>query len=214
MATVIQRELYGGAITINLPSKFGTISHVREVPDHQEVFVNVDEDQSVIVEILELAAEASDDNCAAFHFQQLAEDNDAEDASIIQSVSVLNNAELPAWPADAKIYLLLGQQRVAKFNEQQRIQQQHLATAASISSSTSTTTTTTDARNLVQIMMVVVRLPRQDTDIVLSYNLPLQISDSSSSKQVAHEGNVSEAEGWFREVVGSFTVREWGLFGN
>lgn len=40
-------------------------SHVREVPDHQEVFVNVDEDQSVIVEILELAAEASDDNCAA-----------------------------------------------------------------------------------------------------------------------------------------------------
>ncbi|KAF9543014.1 hypothetical protein EC957_001373 [Mortierella hygrophila] len=65
MATVIQQELYGGAITINLPSKFGTISHVREVPDHQEVFVNVDEDQSVIVEILELAAEASDDNCAA-----------------------------------------------------------------------------------------------------------------------------------------------------
>ncbi|KAF9134947.1 hypothetical protein BGX30_011711 [Mortierella sp. GBA39] len=217
MATVIQQELYGGAITINLPSKFGTISHVREVPDHQEVFVNVDEDQSVIVEILELAAEASDDNCAAFHFQQLAEDNDAEDASIIQSVSVLNNAELPTWPADAKIYLLLGQQRVAKFNEQQRIQQQqqhhrhHLATAASTSSSTSTTT---DARNLVQIMMVVFRLPRQDTDIVLSYNVPLQISDSSSSKQVAHEGDISEAEGWFRRVVGSFTVREWGLFGN
>ncbi|KAG0069148.1 hypothetical protein BGZ89_003438 [Linnemannia elongata] len=221
MATVNQQELYGGAITINLPSKFGTISHVREVPDHQEVFVNVDEDQSVIVEILELAAEASDDNCAAFHFQQLAEDNDAEDASTIQSVSVLNNAELPTWPADAKIYLLLGQQRVAKFNEQQRLQQQqhhhhHLATAASTSSSSSTTTTTTatDARNLIQIMMVVFRLPRQQTDIVLTYNVPLKISDSSSSKQVAHEGDISEAEGWVREVVGSFTVRDWGLFGN
>ncbi|KAK3820744.1 MAG: hypothetical protein JOS17DRAFT_793836 [Linnemannia elongata] len=222
MATVNQQELYGGAITINLPSKFGNISHVREVPDHQEVFVNVDEDQSVIVEILELAPEASDENCAAFHFQQLAEDNDAEDASIIQSVSVLNNAELPTWPADAKIYLLLGQQRIAKFNEQQRLQQQqhhhhhHLATAASTttSSSSSTTSTTADARNLVQIMMVVFRLPRQETDIVLSYNVPLQISDSSSSKQVAHEGDISEAEGWFREVVGSFTVRDWGLFGN
>ncbi|KAF9545184.1 hypothetical protein EC957_011163, partial [Mortierella hygrophila] len=85
-----------------------------------------------------------------FHFQQLAEDNDAEDASIIQSVSVLNNAELPTWPADAKIYLLLGQQRVAKFNEQQRIQQQqqqhHLATAASTTTtSSSSTSTTTDA---------------------------------------------------------------------
>lgn len=113
---VIEQELYGGAITMNLPRKFGNIrykinriwnlhldnpilfvnthsplvyediytfanknvekfpssslqlvyfSHVREVPDHQEVFVNVDEDQSVIVEILELAAEASDDGCAA-----------------------------------------------------------------------------------------------------------------------------------------------------
>lgn len=112
---VIEQELYGGAITMNLPRKFGTIryksatqharkrrrgqaihrcdpmlsfdtcspfankdhwetsllslqicssSHVREVPDHQEVFVNVDEDQSVIVEILELAAEATDDSCA------------------------------------------------------------------------------------------------------------------------------------------------------
>ena len=120
---------------------------------------------------------------------------------------------LPPTSADAKIYLLLGQQRIAKFNEQQRLQQQHhqhhLATAASTSSFSST-----DARNLVQIMMVVFRLPRQGTDIVLSYNVPLQISDSSSSKKVAHEGDVSEAEGWFREVVGSFTVREWGLFGN
>ncbi|KAF8948089.1 hypothetical protein BGZ47_006497 [Haplosporangium gracile] len=191
MATVNQQELYGGAITINLPSKFGNISHVREVPDHQEVFVNLDEDQSVIVEILELAAEATDDNCAAFHFQQLAEDNDAEDASIVQSVTLLNNIELPTWPADAKIYLLLGQQRIAKFNEQQRLQQHHLATAASTSSST---TAGADARNLVQIMMVVFRLPRQETDIVLSYNVPLQISDSSSSKQVAHEGDIAEAE--------------------
>ncbi|KAF9094233.1 hypothetical protein BGX29_004838 [Mortierella sp. GBA35] len=211
MATVHQQELYGGAITMNLPNKFGNISHVREVPDHQEVFVNVDEDQSVIVEILELAAEATDEACAAFHFQQLAEDNDAEDSSVIQSVSVINNAELPTWPAEAKIYLLLGQQRIDKFNEQQRLQQS-LATATSVA--TATSSSAADARNLVQIMMVVFRLPRQDTDIVLSYNVPLQISEQSSSKQVAHEGNIQEAEVWFRNLVGSFTVREWGLFGN
>ncbi|KAG0262963.1 hypothetical protein BGZ95_003919, partial [Linnemannia exigua] len=183
MATVNQQELYGGAITINLPSKFGNISHVREVPDHQEVFVNVDEDQSVIVEILELAAEATDENCAAFHFQQLAEDNDAEDASAIQSVSLLNNAELPTWPADAKIYLLLGQQRIAKFNEQQRLQQQHQHNLATFTSTSASSSAQPDARNLVQIMMVVFRLPRQETDIVLSYNVPLQISGMSSSRE-------------------------------
>ncbi|GJJ75353.1 hypothetical protein EMPS_07711 [Entomortierella parvispora] len=206
---IYKQELYGGAITMNLPQKFGNISHVREVPDHQEVFVNVEEDQSVIVEILELAAEASDDACAAFHFRQLAEDNDAEDASEIQSVSVLNNAELPAWPADAKIYLLLGQQKVAKFNERQR-QQEAAAAAASGAGSSAPQG---DARNLVQIMMVVFRLPRQDTDIVVSYNVPLQISKTSSSKQVAHEGSIQEAEVWFRALVGSIQVNNWQLFG-
>ncbi|KAF8981471.1 hypothetical protein BGZ46_002726 [Entomortierella lignicola] len=193
---IIQQELYGGAITLNLPRKFENISNIREVPDHQEVFVNVDEDQSVIVEILELAAEAND---------QLAEDNDAEDASIIQSVSILNNSELPTWPAEAKIYLLLGQQRIAKFNERQRQQENAVANPHR--------QLQPDARNLVQIMMVVVRLPRQATDIVISYNVPLQISESSSSKQVAHEGDIQEAEVWFRNLIGSFLVRDWGLFG-
>ncbi|KAG0362653.1 hypothetical protein BG005_004770 [Podila minutissima] len=196
---VIEQELYGGAITMNLPRKFGNISHVREVPDHQEVFVNVGEDQSVIVEILELAAEASDDSCAAFHYQQLAEDNDAEESSTIQSVSILNNTELPNWPAEAKIYLLLGQQRVAKFNERQRQVESGSAE---------------DTRNLLQIMMVVVRLPRQETDIVISYNVPLQIAATSSSREVAHEGNIQEAEAWFRNLIGSFRVRDWSLFGN
>ncbi|KAI1317423.1 hypothetical protein EDD11_008487 [Mortierella claussenii] len=208
MATV-QRELYGGAITLNLPSKFEDISHVREVPNHQEVFVNIDEDQSVIVEILELA-EASDEACAAFHYQQLAEDNDAEDSSVIQSVSVLSNAELPSWPADAKIYLLLGQQWIDKFNERQR--QREDAAAAAASGRGPSQTPVQDARNLVQIMMVIVRLPRQETDIVISYNVPLQISASSSSRQVAHEGNILEAETWFRTLIASFQVRDWGLF--
>ncbi|KAF9166413.1 hypothetical protein BGX21_006392 [Mortierella sp. AD011] len=201
----VQQELFGGAITLNLPRKFENISHVREVPDHQEVFVNVEEDQSVIVEILELAAQTNDEGCAAFHYQQLAEDNDATDASVIQSVSVLNNSELPTWPAEAKIYLLLGQQRIAKFNERQR----QLEDAAAHPHQQPHA----DARNLVQIMMVVVRLPRQETDIVITYNVPLQISESSSSKQVAHEGNIQEAEVWFRNMIGSFLVRDWSLFG-
>ncbi|KAF9315600.1 hypothetical protein BG003_002864 [Podila horticola] len=97
------------------------------------------------------------------------------------------------------IYLLLGQQRVAKFNERQRQVESGSAE---------------DTRNLLQIMMVVVRLPRQATDIVISYNVPLQIAAASSSREVAHEGNIQEAEVWFRNLIGSFRVRDWSLFGN
>ena len=56
--------LYSTLLCLNNKHPLSLFSNVREVPDHQEVFVNVDEDQSVIVEILELAAEASDEACA------------------------------------------------------------------------------------------------------------------------------------------------------
>lgn len=111
--------------------------------------------------------------------------------------------------ADAKIYLLLGQQKIAKFNERQR-QQEAAATAAAGGPPAAPQG---DARNLVQIMMVVFRLPRQETDIVVSYNVPLQISETSSSKQVAQEGSIQEAEVWFRALVGSIRVNDWQLFG-
>ncbi|KAF9363609.1 hypothetical protein BGX34_003729 [Mortierella sp. NVP85] len=169
--SVVQQELYGGAITLNLPPKFENIS---------------------------------------FHFRQLAEDNDAEDASHIQGVSLLNNAELPAWPSEAKIYLLLGQQRIAKFNERQRQQEAQAQDPAFASGSESQV----DPRNLVQIMMVVIRLPLQETDIVITFNVPLHIAETSSSKQVAHEGSIEEAEVWFRNLIASLQVRNWGLFGS
>lgn len=111
-----------------------------------------------------------------------------------------------SFSADAKIYLLLGQQKIAKFNERQR--QQEAAAASGQQQQQQE-----DARNLVQIMMVIFRLPQQETDIVVSYNVPLQISATSSSKQVAHEGSIQEAEVWFRNLVGSIRVNNWQLFG-
>ncbi|KAG0265059.1 hypothetical protein DFQ27_000854 [Actinomortierella ambigua] len=214
MDNIPQQPLYGGALTLKIPGTFIDISDFREVPSHQEVFANVDTDQSIIVEILELANDATDDQCAQFHFRQLAEDNDAEDSQVSQ-VKRVPNADLPQWPADAKIYLLDGQQRVAKFNEAK--------TRPTASTTTTTTTTTTatgqgrsqDPHNLVEIRMAVIRLPHVTTDMVLTYNAPLVISDASSSKQVSHshEGSVHEADQLFHILVQSLRVVNWNLFG-
>ena len=43
--------LYGGAFSISIPSRFDDASTVRDIPNHQEVFVDGDTDQSIIIEL-------------------------------------------------------------------------------------------------------------------------------------------------------------------
>ncbi|CAE7720558.1 MPK5 [Symbiodinium sp. CCMP2592] len=61
--------LYGGALTCELPRTLTDASAFREVPDHQEVWVDTSSDRSVVIEILE----AKDPNGAAL---SLAGDDD------------------------------------------------------------------------------------------------------------------------------------------
>ena len=51
MASYTTRPLYGGAITVSLPSTLIDASDVRQVPDHQEVFLSPTTLTSLIFEI-------------------------------------------------------------------------------------------------------------------------------------------------------------------
>eukprot|EP00842_Homolaphlyctis_polyrhiza_P003278 jgi/Hompol1/3951/HPOL_003411-RA len=48
------RPLYGGAIVAPVPQNFVDASQLREVPDHQEVYIDMEGDNSMIVELLDL----------------------------------------------------------------------------------------------------------------------------------------------------------------
>ncbi len=90
----IPRDLFGGALQISLPARLEDVHLYRPIPDNQEVFVDATSDQSVIVELLDLAEETSDAECSAFHFNSLAHDNDAEEQSILEQEPI--NVPLPA----------------------------------------------------------------------------------------------------------------------
>lgn len=51
------RELYDGALSIKVLKDFKDVSTFRQVPDHQEVFVSNDSDDSLIIELLETPSE-------------------------------------------------------------------------------------------------------------------------------------------------------------
>ncbi|URE31936.1 RAN guanine nucleotide release [Musa troglodytarum] len=75
----VQRPLFGGAISSCFPLRFQDVSNIREVPDHQEVFADPDQDGSLIFELLDLKHEVGDGGSAVWFLQDIAREQDAEE---------------------------------------------------------------------------------------------------------------------------------------
>ena len=83
-------EAFGGAIGVSAPGGWLDASDVRPVPDHQEVWLErAATARALIVELLELAADATDGDAAArLHFEELASANDAEGSAVHQNLAL------------------------------------------------------------------------------------------------------------------------------
>ncbi|KAL2917242.1 hypothetical protein HK105_203307 [Polyrhizophydium stewartii] len=154
------RPLFGGAISVPVPTSFIDASQLREVPDHQEVFVDMNSDSSFIVELLEAEQPGEDPVAAARrHFEQLASDNEVrpEDCRIL-AVESLSNMMMALERPGIRATVLFGTQRIAKFNERGE-----------------------SAMNTVGIMMGLVQLGDVTTDVLITFNKTLQFGRESSS---------------------------------
>ncbi|KAJ3336307.1 hypothetical protein HDU93_003111 [Gonapodya sp. JEL0774] len=199
------RELFGGAIKAKISDGFLDASQLREIPDTQEVFVHSQTDASVIIEILEVADVAGAE-CGSWHFWNIAEENDAKEQSQILNVENYSGSAFPKLPSNAIVSLVHGRSLISKYRE--------------------------NARNLVNVHLAVVRLPApHSSDIVITYNDPALIStESSSAGAVANAsgggavvangvvvpnggGGLSTGHGEFTDLVNSFSIVDFSLFG-
>jgi hypothetical protein len=55
------------------------VSNIRDVPDHQEVFVDPARDESLIIELLDLKSEVDDAGGALWFMRDIANEQDAGD---------------------------------------------------------------------------------------------------------------------------------------
>ncbi|GJN02699.1 hypothetical protein PR202_ga20077 [Eleusine coracana subsp. coracana] len=69
--TCAPRPLFGGAISTTFPVPSGS-SDIRQVPDHQEVFVDPARDESLIFELLDLKGEVDDTGSALWFLRDIA----------------------------------------------------------------------------------------------------------------------------------------------
>jgi hypothetical protein len=173
--------LFGGAILVSLPSRLGDVSGFRQVPDHQEVFVDKETDISFIIEILAYEESTPDHEAALYHFNDLAQCNGAVSTSVDSNdvFTASKQVETPFMdgiPADVTKCVLIGHQSVAKFRGEGQGQDEVL------------------------IFLMLVRLPHVGTDLLISLNVPTTVTSIGDSVSIAQaELNAAQQEGAMTE---------------
>jgi hypothetical protein len=158
-----KRELYGGAISTVLPDSFEDVSVFRQVPDHQEVFVDKHTDMSFIVELLGYESGVKDAQAATYFFTDLAESNEAAE-TLIDYEGMMNDPNfMPKLGSSFPKCSIRGRQSISKFRTRSDI-----------------------PIDMVQIFMVVVRLPSVETDVLITLNAPYA---QVSPLEVAEKGD-------------------------
>ncbi|ORZ03191.1 hypothetical protein BCR43DRAFT_482893 [Syncephalastrum racemosum] len=184
------RNLYGGAIVCPVKDTFADASEFRQIPDNQEVFVDTETQQSLVVELLE-QVEAENEAIPTYHFQQLAEDNEAIAAEIDRVELRDPVLATPMLPPNTIVYVLQGKQQIAKFNESK-----------------------VQASNTVEMVLAVVRLTQVQTDLVISINAPVAVaSQSSEAIDVSPPVTLTDVHNEMDALLRELQIKDWQLFG-
>ncbi|MCJ1471531.1 hypothetical protein MMC13_000171 [Lambiella insularis] len=176
--------LFGGALSVKMPSTFVDASNFRPVPDNQEVYLDADGLVSIIVEITERVTQvATNEEAMQYHLEDYV-DGSSDTLRVYQRQQV-TMAKLPAnTPAQAVI-----------------------ATTHSPSASAN------GAHDFVGIVMLMIRLAAQESDIIVTINVP-HFNAREVNMGRGRPGPMMEEAGEIRDaVVASFEVRDLGLFG-
>ena len=96
MASMKEVMLYGGAAKCAVPSDWIDAASFRDVPDHQEVYMHptAEGEQSVIIEILQYEETVTDENAAAYYFNDLANADGASSAELDQTQSNVSKVDI------------------------------------------------------------------------------------------------------------------------
>lgn len=196
MTTSVAKDLYGGAMAVELPKGYIDASNIRQIPDHQEVFLSPTTLTSLIFEINQYIQARDDTAATHFHFTDVisAPDHLAQDLAEPKKI-ILPMASMKDFPA----YVIQGgiiSPEVEKnvpsnlpVEWQQNPQTKDLLT---------------------KVFQLVVRIEKCETDLCVRINVPM--------KEMLSQDNVDKEEGFAKEmmdkIVETLEVKNFGLFGS
>ncbi|CAF9923401.1 MAG: hypothetical protein ALECFALPRED_002374 [Alectoria fallacina] len=185
-------KLFGGAITADIPSNFADVSNIRQVPNNQEVYLDINGFTSLTFDITERVSHVSTNKDALeYHFADIVAEEDTQNIW-----SVVENVELPNFPRTTPILALTA---ITK------------PPASTVPANSLTPTHT-------NVQFTLIRLVEQCTDIAITLNTPHFAGEADG--QIAN-GREARTRPWeteqelgnmYHQIVTSFAIKDWGLF--
>jgi hypothetical protein len=186
-----QRQLFGGAITCDIPAGWRDVSTVQPVPNNQELYQGMPENSNIpgpcfIVELVE-HQEASNDEAAAYFFYDLASANGVTSPEEFTFMSTPLPVSPTMLPNNATCCSGIGMQMISHGRDvdiggNPRLRNPHWVT----------------------VELCVLRLPHVGTDLLITLSQP---------KENPNEAGPFSFSQIFSHTVETFQVRDWNLFG-
>ena len=210
MATTMKyskKELFGGAITSEVPETWADLSDIRPIPDNQECFQDSLFSKNplmMVIEVLERQEHVEDHNAAAFFFNDLAERNGALQTKNDTQFYTFEDHALPtALLREDSIVAGINTIRVTAGSGFQKV-----AIGRDVDDSANIRRECQDMKYL-RVDLYVFRLPMQETDLLISMSRSVETSKVGGLTY----DNFSETNAILGRVISSFRIHDWGLFG-
>ncbi|KAI1194298.1 Mog1p/PsbP-like protein [Nemania serpens] len=202
MTTTYQTTpLFGGALSCDLPTKFADVSQLRQVPNHQEVYIDKDGFTSIIVEINErVGGEGSsaeiDGRALTAHLEGII----GEDADRLK-VWNTTPTQFSKLDEDIPAYTL-----IATLSPQ----------APPSTEAEGSSAPRPGSPDFTAIILTLVRLEHEQTDILITVNVPHirgEYDEDDVDLELGRQGKlIGDAVDYASRIWESFTVKDWGLF--
>ncbi|KAI5283709.1 hypothetical protein KEM54_001911 [Ascosphaera aggregata] len=201
-------ELYGGAMTVELPEGMADVSDLCQVPDHQEVFAHSVQPFSIIIELAERVKpdDLADDTSSNDVDADAEEDADADRKSALFHLEEIcrlggDTYEILEEIHRVKVDRIPG---AAAFAGEARFRSgsrpvQSAATVAGVRGALSQSSDVT--------RFLLVRLKEQETDVVVTMTL-----DEAGSPEEAEKLRMKSAA-FMKRIRETLQIHDWKLFG-
>ncbi|KAK7192931.1 hypothetical protein DPSP01_005141 [Paraphaeosphaeria sporulosa] len=174
-------DLYGGAITVDLPTAYGDASQIREVPDHQEVYLDENGYSGVIVEILEYVEKPTDAEALQYHFADLVDGTGDETNMLEQSHAAM------AKVANKPVYTLSFIQTPPPPDRPRK------------------------TPDFVAIHLLLLRVKEHGTDIMVTVNVPHYPGEYEKAAPGEKTSLMKDGDEIAKRVLESFDIKDWSL---
>lgn len=184
MTIYSRTSLYGSAITVDLPSSYADVSNFRQIPDHQEVFLDKNGFTSIIFDITERVGPSGsgpdiDGAALTAHLEDITEN---------EPVRVWNSSstQFSKLPEGIPAYTLIATSIEPPKNPK--------------------------SPKFTAIVLTLIRLEKELTDILITINVPHEDTDDVDM-EIGKLGKLIEnAIEYSTKIWQTFEIHDWDLF--